>query len=135
MIVDDEGADAEHLDQLDVCSMDTSGGLLVIAQEAVAAALVLEATKKISASDDGASRAPSLSGGAGFDGMAVDAVEESSSEMQPLADQSAPPSSSLWSRLWELDLLDELFVARPSFFLSHLRFGYQVRQLSRSNSL
>ena len=90
MIVDDEGADAEHLDQLDVCSMDTSGGLLVIAQEAAAAALVLEATKKISASDDGASRAPSLSGGAGFDGMAVDAVEESSSEMQPLANQSAP---------------------------------------------
>ena len=90
MIVDDDGADAECLDQLGVCSMDTSGGLAEVAQQDAAAAALSEGESPVSWSGDTISRAPCREGGPTFDGMDVDAVQESGSESKPPADQSSP---------------------------------------------
>ena len=74
MIVDDDGADAECLDQLGVCSMDTSGGLAEVAQQDAAAAALSEGESPVSRSGDTISRAPCREGGPTFDGMDVGAV-------------------------------------------------------------
>ena len=67
--------------------MDTSGGLPEVAQEGAAEAAPSEVESPMTWPSDTFARAPSRERGPAFDGMAVDAVQESGSESEPPAEQ------------------------------------------------